>query len=62
MRQWQDAGKALADVRREELRRLSDADALDAANALLELLPFVSPRGLDWGLIEQQRLFHSARM
>lgn len=61
LRQWREAGSALAAQRREELRHLSDARALAASEALLSLVTTVavSPRRLRWsGLVEQQALFH----
>jgi hypothetical protein len=48
-------------VRREELRRLTDAEALAAAEDLLDLLRFLPPRQGGSGLVEQQRLFARAR-
>jgi hypothetical protein len=61
LRQWKDAGAALAANRREELRHLSDERALAASEALLSLVTTVrlSPRRLNSsGLVEQQVLFH----
>lgn len=61
LRQWKDAGIALAAHRREELMRLSDGDALAASEAVLALAAKVrlSPRRLaSSGLVEQQTLFH----
>lgn len=61
LRQWNDAGFALAAHRREELMRLSDGEALAASEALLALAAIVrlSPRRLtSSGLVEQQTLFH----
>lgn len=55
------AGQVLAEVRREELRRLTNADALAAAEDLLDLLHFLPPRQGESGLVEQQRLFARAR-
>jgi hypothetical protein len=55
--QWRDAGLALAEVRRRELREMSDEQALAAALALLDLLPCVPPKVGGSGLVEQQRLF-----
>jgi hypothetical protein len=56
-----EAGQALAQVRREELRRLTDAEALCAAEDLLDLLRLLPPRTGESGLVEQQRLFANAR-
>lgn len=55
------AGQALAQVRREELRGLTDAEALAAAEELLDLLRFLPPRQGNSGLVEQQRIFARAR-
>ncbi|HSB81808.1 MAG TPA: hypothetical protein VLM91_23765 [Candidatus Methylomirabilis sp.] len=61
LRQWKDAGPALAAIRRGELLHLSDARALAASEALLSLVTTVtlSSRRLRWsGLVEQQAVFH----
>jgi hypothetical protein len=61
LRQWKEAGLALAAQRREELLHLSDERALAASEALLSLVMTVtlSPRRHRWsGLVEQQALFH----
>lgn len=61
LRQWSDAGPALAANRREELVRLSGEHALAASEALLALVTTVSlsPQRLGWsGLVDQQALFH----
>ncbi len=61
LRQWNEAGPALAAQRREELLHLSDERALAASEALLSLVTTVtlSPRRSRWsGLVEQQALFH----
>lgn len=55
------AGHFLNEVRREELRRLTDAEALAAAEDLLDMLRFLPPRQGTSGLVEQQRLFAAAR-
>lgn len=54
------AGAALARVRRDELRRLTDAEALVAADELLDLIRLLPPPTELSGLIEQQRLFARA--
>jgi hypothetical protein len=60
--QWRRAGPALAAQRREELRRLTAAEALDAAAAILEFLAVLPPAvERECGLVEQQRLFSLAR-
>lgn len=61
LRQWKDAGPALAALRREELLHLSDERALAASEALLSLVTTltIDPRRFRWsGLVEQQALFH----
>jgi len=61
LRQWNEAGPAIAAQRREELMRLSDERALAASEALLSLVTTVtlSPSRRRWsGLVEQQALFH----
>lgn len=47
-------------VRREELRRLTDADALAAAEELLDLVRLLPPPAGESGLVEQQRIFARA--
>ena len=64
LRQWNDAGPALAANRRQELLHLSDQRALAASEALHSLVTAVtlSPRRRRWsGLVEQQALFHRHR-
>jgi hypothetical protein len=58
---WRQAGRALEDVRRRELRELTDAEALAAAEALLGLLSYAPPKAEGSGLVEQQRVFARAR-
>ena len=61
MRQWKEAGPALAAQRRRELAHLSDERALAASEALLSLVTLSpsSPWRRHWsGLVEQQALFH----
>ncbi len=61
MEQWRSAARALEDQRKEELRALSDADALAASDALLSLallVPLNPDRVGDSGLVRQQELFH----
>ena len=61
VRQWNDAGPALAANRREEPLHLSEERALAASEALLSLVTTVtlSPGRVCWsGLVEQQALFH----
>ena len=61
MEQWRSAGRALAEVRRAELSRMSDAEALKAAENLLSLaasIPLSADRRRWSGLVEQQALLH----
>lgn len=58
--QWRRAGPSLEKVRREELRRLTDADALAAAEELLDLVRLLPPPPEESGLVEQQRIFARA--
>jgi hypothetical protein len=56
--QWRRAGPSLEKVRREGLRRLTDADALAAAEELLDLVRLLPPPAAGQsGLVEQQRVF-----
>jgi len=59
--QWQQAGPALARVHRDELRQLTNAQALTAAEELLDLVRLLPPPTGVSGLVEQQRLFARAR-
>lgn len=59
---WRRSGPALAEVRRQELRGLTDSEALSTANELLDLLSVVTPRESRSGLVEQQRLFQLGRV
>ena len=61
LRQWKEAGPALAAQRCEEVMHLSDERALAASENVLSLVTTVtlSPRRRHWsGLVEQQALFH----
>ena len=58
---WQQAGQALAEVRREELRELTDAGVLAVAEELLDLLRYLPARDDLSGLVEQQRIFARVR-
>jgi uncharacterized protein YcbX len=64
MAQWRSAAVALRQVKREELRAMTDEDAVAAFNAV-DLPPRDFPRAADRmngsGLVEQQRLFQKAR-
>ncbi|CAN5271569.1 hypothetical protein BH23ACT9_BH23ACT9_09380 [soil metagenome] len=60
---WGRAGPALARIRRREVAALTDEDALAATEdllAALDRLPTLPPRPTS-GLVEQQRLFATAR-
>jgi hypothetical protein len=62
--QWRRGGVALDRVRATELARLSDADALAAAETLLDIgasLPLPVDRVTWSGLIDCQQLFHRRR-
>ncbi len=59
--QWCSAAPALEAVRLDELRRLTDAEALKAADSLQGLAAMVPEPQRPSGLIEQQRLFVLAR-
>ena len=64
MDQWRAAAIALRQVKREELRAMTDEDAVRAFNALdvPPELGYRSPeRTNSEGLIEQQRIFGKAR-
>lgn len=64
MQQWRHASVALEQVKREELARMTEAEALEAANDLLELSAqsYHDPRYETYsGLIEQQRILHKRR-
>ena len=59
--QWREAAAALAALREQELRELTDEQALVAADRLLSLALAASPdeaRLLDSGLVRQQALLH----
>lgn len=60
--QWRRAGAELAIARREELRRLTDSEALALSESLLELAPYAwrADRNAA-GLVEQQRIFARSR-
>jgi hypothetical protein len=58
---WREAGPALAEQRAQELREMTEAQALAAAEALLSLalvFPLSTSRLTDSGLVRQQALFH----
>lgn len=59
--QWRAAAVALEEVRRNEVRGLTDDEALAAAEALLSLVALAPVDERPTGLVEQQRLFARAR-
>jgi hypothetical protein len=61
VRQRIAAGPALAEIRRQELRELTDEQALQIAENLLSLFPLAPPKREITGLVEQQRLFARLR-
>lgn len=59
--QWREAAEALGDQRRRDLREMSEADALAAAENLLSLAATVTlnpARRASSGLVEQQAILH----
>lgn len=58
--QWCRARDALAEVRRQELRHMTDAEGVVAAEELLDLVRHLPPKRSGSGLVEQQRLFARA--
>lgn len=59
--QWKSAAEALADRRRRDLRRMSEDEALAAAENLLSLVDTVAlnpARRSSSGLVEQQAILH----
>jgi len=64
MNQWREAEKYLRKAKREELRAMTDEDAVAAFNALdmpLDLVWRSPERVNSEGLIEQQRIFNKTR-
>ena len=62
LEQWRSAGAELEEVRKRELRELSESEALAASENLLSLA-FSTPlvpreRWITSGLVEQQALLH----
>lgn len=58
--QWRAAGPALAEVRRRELREMTDEQAAEAVLTLLDLAALLPTKVGGSGLVEQQRLFARA--
>lgn len=64
VKQWVETGKLLDEIRRRELREITDDQARAASENVLSLVEnFALPqRRVAWsGLIEQQALLHSRR-
>jgi hypothetical protein len=64
LQQRQSGHAAVAAVEAAELRRLTDADAIRYADALLAAVPPMTPADSRWstsGLVEQQQQFARAR-
>ncbi len=55
--QWRDSGPALEAIHRNELAGPTDAEAIRAAEDLLDPLNYLPPKEGGSGLVEQQRLF-----
>lgn len=60
-RQRRHAARALHDLRRRELRSLTDEQARQAIADVLDLLRDIPEGEPTSGLVEQQRLLHSGR-
>jgi hypothetical protein len=59
---YQERGRAMDMIAQRELEQLTDAEALAAAEDLLDLLRYLPPRDQPTsGLVEQQRLFKLLR-
>jgi hypothetical protein len=64
LRQWTAAGPALAEIRKRELRDLTDEQALRASELVLSTPisdPLPPERRVSSGLVEQQARFHRHR-
>ncbi len=59
--QWRETGLALEEVKRDELAKLSDEDAVKAADMLLDLGSRYRRRSRTSGLVRQQSRFHRKR-
>ena len=57
VRAWQGAGPVLEQLRRRELREMTEEEALDAVLDLLDLTKVLPPKTGGSGLVEQQRYF-----
>ena len=56
-RTWQGAGPVLEQLRRRELREMTEEEALEAVLDLLDLTTVLPPETGGSGLVEQQRYF-----
>ncbi len=64
MAQWRSAGRELAELRRQELRRMTDEEARRASEmvlALADTVPIPHSRLTGSGLVAQQAIFHRKR-
>lgn len=61
MSSWAETAAALAEVRRRELRALTDEEGVRVAADLLDLVRLLPPKVGGSGLVEQQRVFGLAR-
>lgn len=61
VQQWMGAATALAGMREQELRHLTESEALQAAEELLSLVRDFPREQNSSGLVEQQRLFSHGR-
>ncbi len=58
---WRVTGPILEEVRRRELREMTDEQALQAVLDLLDLVSVAPAKSGGSGLVEQQRYFARAR-
>jgi hypothetical protein len=61
LKNWQNAGPALQEIRRSELRKLSDDDVRSQIHDLLDISTLFKQVRVTSGLIEQQQIFQKAR-
>lgn len=62
MDQWRSAAVALDEVKRDELASLTDEEAWQKTERLLELAPFYRRRTRSSGFVKQQSWFHRRRL